>query len=136
MFNVVVILVDFPQTNTFNSYKIFPKFQLEEKTLSFFGVEVFPRRLKNLLVVGYGIRTMPDEIFAYSFTYELDGCTHVGGYLQKLLQTFVTSINATLFHPFPVNVKYYDTITGSNMTHHNVLDIPIAGTYIRVAKKN
>ncbi|XP_049303034.1 uncharacterized protein LOC125776175 [Bactrocera dorsalis] len=128
MLNVVVIPVDFPQTNVFYSYTIFPKFHLEEKTLGSGGVEVFPRRLKNLH--GYGIRSMPDQILPHSFAYELDGRVQVGGYIVKIVQTFATSINATLFYPLPIKLKNYDPVGVHRMSHDNVIDIPISNKYL------
>ncbi|XP_039971186.1 uncharacterized protein LOC120782784 [Bactrocera tryoni] len=128
MLNVVAIPVDFPQTKVFYSYTIFPKFHLEEKTFGSGGVEVFPRRLKNLH--GYGIRSMPDQILPHSFAYELDGRVQVGGYLVKVLQTFATSINATLFYPLPIKINNYDPVGVAKMSHDNVIDIPISSKFL------
>lgn len=133
MLNVVIIFADFTYTKMFYSYTIFPTFQLEKKSLSIGGVEVFPQRLKNLH--GYGIRTIPDQIFPFSFAYELDGSIKVGGYLQKLLEAFAQSVNGTLAYPKHVVLdKLYFPASLLNMTRGNEMDIPMARMYLQVSK--
>ncbi|XP_049305454.1 uncharacterized protein LOC125776570 [Bactrocera dorsalis] len=133
MLNVVAIFADFPHTKVFYSYTIFPTFELEEKSLSVGGVEVFPQRLKNLH--GYGIRTIPDQIFPFSFAYELDGHIQVAGYLQKLLEAFAKSVNGSLAYPKPLVLdNMYFPASLLNMTRSNEIDIPMARMYLQVSR--
>ncbi|XP_004530144.1 uncharacterized protein LOC101450251 [Ceratitis capitata] len=125
MLNVVMIFSDFSSTKTFHSYTIFPTFHSERKSYATADVVVFPRRMSDLH--GYGIRTMPDQLFPYSYADNIDGRVKVAGLMPVILGTFAASINATLTYPMPVIVGETHQQAGfDEMIKRNELDIPAA----------
>ncbi|XP_011200926.2 uncharacterized protein LOC105224517 [Bactrocera dorsalis] len=128
LLNVVGIFKDFPVTKIFHSYHIFPKFALEMKTFGAKHVTVFPRRMQDLQ--GFGLRTVPDQMFPWSFTYELDNQVKISGYLQKVVETYAKYKNATLSYAIPViqnDVTAVDKIV--ELMKSNKLDIPASLKY-------
>ncbi|CAD6993454.1 unnamed protein product [Ceratitis capitata] len=134
MLNVVAIFEDFWRTRIFYSYTIFPTFEIERKSFDAVGgVVVFPRRMNDLH--GYGIRTITDQMFPFSFAYEQVGEVKVTGYLPGLLETFASSINATLHYPKPMTLDdYYRPAELINMTSNNEMDIPASRMFVQVTK--
>ncbi|XP_011213541.2 uncharacterized protein LOC105233231 [Bactrocera dorsalis] len=133
LLNVVLIFDDFPETKLFYSYSIFPSFELEVKLFGTNGMAVFPRRMLDLQ--GYGIRTVPDQIFPWSFTYELDGQVKIGGYVQQLMEMYANYLNATL--TYPIAVLLNDVAFAANIDElmaSNQLDIPTSRKFIELAK--
>ncbi|XP_014095156.3 uncharacterized protein [Bactrocera oleae] len=132
LLNVVVIFEDFPETKIFHSYSIFPSFELEAKIFGANGVAVFPRRMLDLQ--GFGIRTIPDQIYPWSFTYELDGQVKIGGYVQKLMETYANYLNATLTYPIPVILNDNSiAVRIIELMDSNQLDIPTSRKYLEIA---
>ncbi|XP_039959570.1 uncharacterized protein LOC120774176 [Bactrocera tryoni] len=133
LLNVVVIFDDFSETKLFYSYSIFPSFELEVKMFGADGMAVFPRRMLDLQ--GYGIRTVPDQIFPWSFTYELDGQVKIGGYVQKLMEIYANYLNATLTYPVPILLNDV-TISPriGELVASNQLDIPTSRMFIEIAE--
>lgn len=131
LLNVVVIFSDFPKTKLFHSYSIFPNFALEAKIFSAKGEAVFPQRMRDLQ--GFGIRTVPDQIFPWSFTYELDGQVKISGYVQKLMEAYASYKNATLSYPIPVLLD--DATIASKISElmsSNKIDIPTGRKYLEM----
>ncbi|XP_053946505.1 uncharacterized protein LOC128855541 [Anastrepha ludens] len=129
MLNVLAIFGDFPTTQSFHSYSIFPAFQLEQKTFNENSVRIFPHRMRNLL--GYSLRTLPDLIFPNTFAFEQDGHVQVGGFMQKLLAIFAESINATLLFPLPVRVNEFRVPQELlSLLRNDSLDIPTTHIYL------
>ncbi|XP_054732463.1 uncharacterized protein LOC129240586 [Anastrepha obliqua] len=129
MINVLAIFGDFPTTQSFHSYSIFPAFQLEQKTFNKNSTRIFPDRMRNLL--GYSLRTLPDLIFPNTFAFEQNGRVQVGGFVQKLLTIFAESINATLLFPLPVRMHEF-RLPGEllSLLRNNSLDIPATRRYL------